>query len=1304
MKILLIRSGVESNPGPKNELKIVSHNVRGLTTGRNKLRSILSLYKSNDNISNLVLCLQETHVLNARELNCLWKGETIVNNGTRSSCGVAILMSDNWSVKNVIKDNEGRMIIIHAFDSITKGDFVITNIYAPNNHMKAKGFFIRTFEYIKALKEKISEEGIDIAGQFFMGDFNFASNEGDRSTKCLTHQEKELAEHTNEYLEALSYEDCSIYDYEQSKFTWKNKRNGALAQSRIDRLYCSTDYIRKCNSFTKKWGIGKSDHASLFATFHTSSKVRGKGILKLNSNILESVDTKQSIRLELQKWISNTIPEWDANTKWEYCKMALRSIVLPIMGKANKERSSIKENIINKMSEIRNRDTSSNTKVEIDNTEKEYTKLQQELDGILDKESEWLAFRSGVKWREEGEKSNKYFLGALKRRYDETYVDALRDQNGKLQHNIQQVIGIAQTFYKNLYSMGDTVPLEHHCQLTSSLPTISKQDSNQLDRPITLDELKLTLKDIKDSAPGEDGIPYTFYKTYIDILGPYLLESWEHSLKTGLLTNSQRRSCISLLPKKGKDGQKIENWRPISLSNCDLKIITKTIAARMSKVLPTIIHESQAAYVPNRNIANNIRMMKIGRAISNKDKIPSLLISLDVKKAYDSLSHTYLYEIMKKYGFSEQFINTIKTLYRQNELSVIVNGFKSNHFKVERGVKQGDALSCGLFIIAMDPLVRQLDSNKSIKELKARTNSKLKFLKCLAYADDIAIMCLDKIECIRAVFKIYEKFTKCSGLELNADKTEILEGGQMPTQRSLKINYLGNTIHLSPVEKVIIGGISFHQNPIKEHNDNTVAKIDKMETQLKRWMSRNLSLNGKSIVAKTFGLSQIIYSMQSCEFKQEDLTRIERTYFKFLWSKSWNKNAPERIKRSYLKNDKDLAGINALDITSMYEAIKLKKIQEAMNDGNILKEIQYALLEEGNNNYKGKLNYDFKSYSTTDHTTACSQKTINKILDYYRKVNYSSNEDEMKTDMILMALDTDIEAYARRHNFQMVEQLVRKLNYNKMKNLNLAGMKTLLDSDSTSLIYEQSFYQRLSSVWTHLPPRLRSIAEISIEQQRLKCSDLVIWSRNKTCDLKKSTLKDIQHLLKRVNDKIAKPDFNKKYDLDIQEETITASINKTYRTLKNPTLRNLRHRLWHNDIFCGSKMKKLNMTDTDRCERCGKKENTQHQLFECRDAQKMWDLYNKLMVQLKLEDCKVLNFTSVVFTTKFDNPITDLLKTVIIKLNIQIKRPKFGEKTLKQELLKYVRIEIAARKSNNVRWKELKEILNQSSNHEQVPE
>jgi hypothetical protein len=433
-------------------------------------------------------------------------------------------------------------------------------------------------------------------------------------------------------------------------------------------------------------------------------------------------------------------------------------------------------------------------------------------------------------------------------------------------------------------------------------------------------------------------------------------------------------------------------------------------------------------------------------------------------------------------------------------------------------------------------------------------------------------------------------------------------------------------------------------------------------------MARNLSINGKSIIAKTFGLSQIIYSMQSCEFRQEDLIRVERTYFKFLWSKNWDKKAPERIKRSYLKNDKDLAGINALDIVSMYEAIKLKKVQEAMVTDNILKDIQHGLLEEGNNNYKGSLNYDFTKISSIDHTTASSQNTINKILDYYRSNNYSSKEEEMKTDMILMAQDTDIEAYARRHKYKMVEQLVRKLNYNKMFNINLRDMKKLLDLGDNNHRYEPSFYQRLCSVWTHLPANIRDLSEIHIDQQRSE--DLIIWTNNNTKNLKVATIKDLQLLLKKVNNKIAIPDYNKKFGLNIQEKDIKASINKTYRNLKNPTLRSLRHRLWHNDIFCGLKMKKFNMTDSDTCERCSEIETTQHQLYECREAQKMWEFFNRCMTDIKIGICKVTCFSDIVFSTKHDNPITDLMKTVIIKLNIQITRPKISEDCLKQELLK----------------------------------
>ena len=52
-----------------------------------------------------------------------------------------------------------------------------------------------------------------------------------------------------------------------------------------------------------------------------------------------------------------------------------------------------------------------------------------------------------------------------------------------------------------------------------------------------------------------------------------------------------------LLEKKGKSTEHLNNLRPITLTNCDVKLITKSFANRMSKVMPEVIHESQTAYI-----------------------------------------------------------------------------------------------------------------------------------------------------------------------------------------------------------------------------------------------------------------------------------------------------------------------------------------------------------------------------------------------------------------------------------------------------------------------------------------------------------------------------------------------------------------------------------------------------------------------------------------------------------------------------------------------------------------------------------
>jgi hypothetical protein len=84
---------------------------------------------------------------------------------------------------------------------------------------------------------------------------------------------------------------------------------------------------------------------------------------------------------------------------------------------------------------------------------------------------------------------------------------------------------------------------------------------------------------------------------------------------------------ITLLPKDGKDTKDIKNWRPITLSNCDSKIITKAIYMKTYKVLESIIDPSQTAYVPGRSVADNLRSNFLYKTQSRRKNIDAVLIS-----------------------------------------------------------------------------------------------------------------------------------------------------------------------------------------------------------------------------------------------------------------------------------------------------------------------------------------------------------------------------------------------------------------------------------------------------------------------------------------------------------------------------------------------------------------------------------------------------------------------------------------------------------------------------------------------------
>jgi hypothetical protein len=285
------------------------------------------------------------------------------------------------------------------------------------------------------------------------------------------------------------------------------------------------------------------------------------------------------------------------------------------------------------------------------------------------------------------------------------------------------------------------------------------------------------IKTCKETASGPDGIPYIIYKVFWKEIGYILKESWDYSIKIGDLPISHKESAIVIIPKEGKNSEDIKNWRPITLSNCDAKIITKTLALRLNPILDTIIDSSQTAYVPGRSVMDNLRSNKFLKDYCKKHQINAILTSLDAKKAFDSVDHRYIDEVLDKYGFGTLFRLYFKTLYKDILAKIFINGHFSNAINIERGVKQGDALSCAIFILCINPLLRNLNHNNKIKPITIKkdknVNKRMITHKASGFADDISIICMDEKVSLSQAFYEYQRLTNKSGLTLNADKTEI---------------------------------------------------------------------------------------------------------------------------------------------------------------------------------------------------------------------------------------------------------------------------------------------------------------------------------------------------------------------------------------------------------------------------------------------------------------------------------------------------------------------------------------------------
>ena len=154
-----------------------------------------------------------------------------------------------------------------------------------------------------------------------------------------------------------------------------------------------------------------------------------------------------------------------------------------------------------------------------------------------------------------------------------------------------------------------------------------------------------------ENSSGTDGLPSEFYKVFWEEIGESLTSALNFSFEIGQLPISQRRGIIKLIPKKDADPNLIKNWRPLTLLNCDYKIVSKAIANRIKTVLPELISDDQSGFIKNRCISDNIRTLDSVILYTANKNIPGLLLFLDFEKAFDTVEWSFIEKSLQHFGF-----------------------------------------------------------------------------------------------------------------------------------------------------------------------------------------------------------------------------------------------------------------------------------------------------------------------------------------------------------------------------------------------------------------------------------------------------------------------------------------------------------------------------------------------------------------------------------------------------------------------------------------------------------------------------
>jgi hypothetical protein len=378
------------------------------------------------------------------------------------------------------------------------------------------------------------------------------------------------------------------------------------------------------------------------------------------------------------------------------------------------------------------------------------------------------------------EKATKFhFTSPVPAPLKKTVFKTLETTNGGVVSDQRGISNTLVDYYSTLFACPETQPSDDAVSTFLTPLTRNKQLPTQAQRelsaPLLANEFYHAIRHSSlNSAPGPNALPFEVLKLaphkwslVLELLFAYQLHRHPR------LTPLQLASTLVLLHKKGPKSQ-AKNYRPISLLNVDVKILTSILAYRLQRHIRSIVHPDQQGFIRGCSIQTNIQRLDDMLQYIKLHSPSSMVALLDFEKAFDRVDHGYLLEVLRHYGFPSAFVDMVRVIYSGRRSKILVNGHLSSTFHINRGVLQGDPLSPLLFVIALEPMCQLLRQHSKYGiQTGGRTHTGSFF------ADDSQLYAGNE-KCLQRQLALVQSFCDISGFRLNVDKTQILSFAALP--------------------------------------------------------------------------------------------------------------------------------------------------------------------------------------------------------------------------------------------------------------------------------------------------------------------------------------------------------------------------------------------------------------------------------------------------------------------------------------------------------------------------------------------